>query len=180
MLHDLRSSLQPLLDAPLIIRQANRYRLDPDQADIDLWQLHAAARAAAHALTTTDRHTAQHAVIDHYRRNAAGRKALEAHAREAPEADPGFDADLERTVCACVNDLVPVLKPEYADLIRRVDLGGADVTSAADALGMVMRDAGACARQCLRLKQLHSDQAAGRHAHGRAVPVAAIRRRIGG
>jgi RNA polymerase sigma-70 factor (ECF subfamily) len=78
----------------------------------------------------------RNAVTDHHRRTAAGKKALEAHAREAPEADPGLDADLERAVCACVNDLVPLLKPEYADLIRRIDLGGADVTSAADALGI--------------------------------------------
>jgi RNA polymerase sigma factor (sigma-70 family) len=78
----------------------------------------------------------RNAVTDHYRRAAAGKKAIEAHAREAPAADPGFDADLERAVCACVDVLIPVLKPEYADLIRRVDLGGADVTAAADALGI--------------------------------------------
>jgi RNA polymerase sigma factor (sigma-70 family) len=78
----------------------------------------------------------RNAVVDYYRRAAAGRKALEAHAREAPEADPGLDADLERSVCECVNDLVPLLKPEYADVIRRVDLGGADVASTADALGI--------------------------------------------
>jgi RNA polymerase sigma-70 factor (ECF subfamily) len=78
----------------------------------------------------------RNAVTDHHRRKAAGRRAVESYAREAPEADPGLDADLERAVCACVNDLVPLLKPEYADLIRRVDLGGADVTSAADALGI--------------------------------------------
>lgn len=78
----------------------------------------------------------RNAVIDHYRRTATGRKALKAHGREAPEADPGFDADLERTICECVNDLIPLLKPEYSDLIRRVDLGGASVTVAADELGI--------------------------------------------
>ena len=83
----------------------------------------------------------RNAVVDRYRRNAARRKALEAYAREAPEADPGLDADLERAVCACVHDLIPILKPEYADLIRRVDLGGADVTSAAGALGITSGNA---------------------------------------
>jgi RNA polymerase sigma factor (sigma-70 family) len=78
----------------------------------------------------------RNAVTDHYRRKAAGRRAVETIARAAPEAEPGHDADLERAVCACVNDLVPLLKPEYADLRRRVDLGGADVTSAAAALGI--------------------------------------------
>jgi RNA polymerase sigma factor (sigma-70 family) len=78
----------------------------------------------------------RNAVTDYYRRAAARRTALESHAREVLEADPGFDADLERTVCACVNDLIFHLKPEYADLIRRVDLDGADVLSTADALGI--------------------------------------------
>lgn len=78
----------------------------------------------------------RNALTDHYRRSAAGRKALEAYAREAPAADTEPDAALDRAVCACVNDLIPLLKPEYADLIRRVDLGGADVTSAASELGI--------------------------------------------
>ena len=72
----------------------------------------------------------RNAVIDHYRRAATGRKALEAHAREVPEAD------MERAVCECVNDLVPLLKPEYSNLIRRVDLEGANVTAVADEIGI--------------------------------------------
>lgn len=78
----------------------------------------------------------RNAVTDHYRRNAAGRKAAEGKARNVLEVDAGFEADLERTVCECVNDLIPALKPEYADLIRRVDLGGADVSSVAADLGI--------------------------------------------
>lgn len=78
----------------------------------------------------------RNAVINHYRHAAAGRKALEGHARETPEFDTGFDVDLERTVCECVKDLVPLLKPEYSDMIRRVDLGGANVVSIADEMGI--------------------------------------------
>jgi RNA polymerase sigma factor (sigma-70 family) len=78
----------------------------------------------------------RNAVVDHYRRTAAGRKANEAHAREVPGADERFDAGLEHTVCECVNGLVPLLKPEYSDLIRRIDLGGTDVTSAAGEIGI--------------------------------------------
>jgi RNA polymerase sigma-70 factor (ECF subfamily) len=83
----------------------------------------------------------RNAVTDHHRRKDVGKRAIESYAREAPEADPGTDAELERAVCACVNDLIPALKPEYADLIRRVDLGGADVTSAAGALGITAGNA---------------------------------------
>ncbi len=78
----------------------------------------------------------RNAIIDHFRHVAAGQKALADEARNAPEFDPGFDADLERTVCACVDELIPLLKPEYSDLIRRVDLGGVNVTVVADELGI--------------------------------------------
>ena len=78
----------------------------------------------------------RNAITDHYRRRDAGNRAIEAYAREAPDADPGFAAELERAVCACVNDLIPNLKPEYADLIRRVDLGGAEVAAAAAEFGI--------------------------------------------
>jgi RNA polymerase sigma-70 factor (ECF subfamily) len=83
----------------------------------------------------------RNAVTDHYRRKDAGKRAIESYARDAPDADPGVDADLERAVCACVNDLIPNLKPEYADLIRRVDLGGAEVTAVADDLGIAAGNA---------------------------------------
>jgi RNA polymerase sigma factor (sigma-70 family) len=78
----------------------------------------------------------RNSIVDHYRRAAAGRKALEARASQTPDADPGFDVELERTICACVNDLIPLLKPEYSQLISRVDLGGTDVSTVADALGI--------------------------------------------
>ena len=78
----------------------------------------------------------RNAVTDHCRRAVAGRKALEAHAREATEADLRFDADVKGVVCECIHDLVPLLKPEYSDLIRHVDLGGTDISSAADILGI--------------------------------------------
>lgn len=77
----------------------------------------------------------RNAVIDHYRRRAAGQKALEAQAREA-EIDSSFDVDLENAICQCVTDLVPLLKPEYSDLIRRIDLGGANVSSVAHEIGI--------------------------------------------
>lgn len=77
----------------------------------------------------------RNAVIDHYRRRSAAQKAFDAVAREA-EGDSNFDADLERSVCECVNDLVPLLKPEYSELIRRVDLGGANVSAVAHEIGI--------------------------------------------
>lgn len=37
--------------------------------------------------------------------------------------------------CRCVLDLLPALKPEYAAIVERVDLGGVPVPQAAAALG---------------------------------------------
>lgn len=66
---------------------------------------------------------------------------METYASEAPDPDSARDADLERTVCACINDLIPNLKPEYADLIRRVDLGGESVGALADEIGLTVGNA---------------------------------------
>ncbi len=58
-----------------------------------------------------------------------GRRRAEALPAEAePETT---DADIHRAVCSCVNDLVPTLKPEWATLVRRVDLEGASVPEVA-------------------------------------------------
>lgn len=81
----------------------------------------------------------RNAITDYYRHKAAGKRAMESYARGAPEAD--LDADLERVVCACIHDLIPNLKPEYADLIRRVDLGEESVGSLADELGLTAANA---------------------------------------
>lgn len=95
------------------------------------------------------------------------RRRAEASLRDpTPEVT---DPELHRAVCACVNDLVPILKPEWARLVRRVDLEGASVPEVARAEGITANSAavrlhraraalrdklrvvcGACARQsCL-------------------------------
>lgn len=75
----------------------------------------------------------RNAVVDGHRRRDAGRRALEARGRttafEASEAD-------DRAVCRCITALLPSLSPAYADLLRRVDLDGADPATAAKDLGM--------------------------------------------
>lgn len=78
----------------------------------------------------------RNALTDYYRHKAAGTRALESYGREVSEAAEGMEADLEGVICACVHDLIPTLKPEYGELIRRVDLGGANVASLAGELGL--------------------------------------------
>lgn len=61
---------------------------------------------------------------------------------EPLEAAPEIaDAELHRTVCACVNELVPTLKPEWGRLVRRVDLEGESVPEAARDEGITANNA---------------------------------------
>jgi RNA polymerase sigma-70 factor (ECF subfamily) len=67
-------------------------------------------------------------------RNAIADVGRERRRAESPLHDPApaaTDPVLHRAVCSCVNDLVPTLKPEWATLVRRVDLEGASVPEVA-------------------------------------------------
>lgn len=83
----------------------------------------------------------RNALADHWRRRAADRRAVEARARDAKEAADAPDPALERVVCACVKGLVPLLKPEYAVLIERVDLRDEEVGAAGRTLGITAGNA---------------------------------------
>lgn len=82
----------------------------------------------------------RNAIIDRRRRSAAEARALERHASElAVEADR--EDELHGAVCRCVDGLIPTLKPEYAEIVRRVDLGGTSVPEAAGHLGISANNA---------------------------------------
>lgn len=72
-------------------------------------------------------------IIDLYRRRATSQAALERLEREL--ATPSA-AEESRAACACVEALIPTLKAEYAELVRRLDLGGESVETVAGALGL--------------------------------------------
>ncbi|HEY1169780.1 MAG TPA: sigma-70 family RNA polymerase sigma factor [Verrucomicrobiae bacterium] len=72
-------------------------------------------------------------IIDLYRRKAANKRAMESF--EAEMKSPP-DKEEERTACACVAVLVPTLKPEYGELVRRLDLEGETPEIVAKALGV--------------------------------------------
>jgi RNA polymerase sigma factor (sigma-70 family) len=81
----------------------------------------------------------RNAVIDHHRRGAAEKRRLEVHSRGLSEVDG--DA-LRETVCECVGELIPLLKPEYAVALRRAELEGASLQTLADELGITPNNAG--------------------------------------
>jgi RNA polymerase sigma-70 factor (ECF subfamily) len=66
----------------------------------------------------------RNAITDHYRRRAARTRAHESFAAEAPVS---YEAELRRTACACIGDVIRDLKGEYRTAIEQVDLGGATV-----------------------------------------------------
>ncbi len=95
----------------------------------------------------------RNALIDHYRKADAERRGQDRLADESQGAVAELETELESTVCACIGGLVPTLKPEYAEMIRRVDLEGETLGSVAEALGVTSNNAGVRlhrARQALR------------------------------
>jgi RNA polymerase sigma factor (sigma-70 family) len=83
----------------------------------------------------------RNAIVDHYRRTGAEQRAYEKVLAETDDSVTPTDSELFETVCACVNDLVGTLKPEYASAIRRVDLDGAAVKEYAGEQGITANNA---------------------------------------
>jgi RNA polymerase sigma factor (sigma-70 family) len=77
----------------------------------------------------------RNAVIDLHRERGRGDAAPLEEASEVP------DPELHRAVCACVSELVPTLKPDWARLVRRVDLEGVGVPDAARDEGITPNNA---------------------------------------
>lgn len=75
------------------------------------------------------------AIIDAYRR-----RGIETSRRDAGElrldeiAEPGPDD--ESMLCSCFRELIPTLKPEYASLIERLELGSERTENVAAELGI--------------------------------------------
>lgn len=74
-------------------------------------------------------------LLDHVRREDARARGI---ARRASTATLGTETEdaLRSTVCACVAGLLPTLRPEHADILRRVELDGDAVASVARTLGI--------------------------------------------
>jgi RNA polymerase sigma-70 factor (ECF subfamily) len=77
----------------------------------------------------------RNAVTDHYRHQDAERRALTRAASWSIDTDE-VEPAVERAVCRCVMDLLPTVKADYADLLRRIDLDGASVAAVAAETGM--------------------------------------------
>ena len=77
----------------------------------------------------------RNALADYYRRRDAERRAVDRHERETV-ATIAHDAELDAAVCACVDALIPTMKPEYEEILRAVEMEGAGVADIAARLGI--------------------------------------------
>ncbi|MFW6027240.1 MAG: RNA polymerase sigma factor [bacterium] len=81
-------------------------------------------------------------LADHFRRKVAERRAYEVFGAEwsliFSEEEPAATEDeaSERFTCTCFYRLMPILKPEYTDVLSRVDLAKQSRAQAADDLGI--------------------------------------------
>jgi RNA polymerase sigma factor (sigma-70 family) len=81
----------------------------------------------------------RNAITDHHRRAGAESRALakEADFASSDSADP----DLHAAVCTCMHGILPTLRPEYADILREVDLHERTVADVAKASGLTPNNA---------------------------------------
>ena len=81
----------------------------------------------------------RNATVDYYRARAADDRKLEAFVQElaasGTDKTPALD-ELRPTVCTCLAKLLPSLKPAYADVLNRIDLGGESQVAVAKQLGV--------------------------------------------
>lgn len=94
----------------------------------------------------------RNAAIDRHRRQGAEERALAAFTQElADAAQP--EQELHREICACVGRLASTLKPEYAEVLRAVDVEETPVKAFAETAGLTVSNAGVRlfrAREALR------------------------------
>jgi len=89
---------------------------------------------------------------DHYRKIGRNRRLSAAYEREQKSAEiseVGVEEFIH--VCKCITGLVPTMRQDQSDLIRRVDLEDEDRQSVADDLGVSVGALGAFAPRARRL-----------------------------
>lgn len=76
----------------------------------------------------------RNAITDAHRRHSAAARRLERFVQEQPE--PTITPEDTEALCLCFKDLLPTLKPDYAELIEAMDLGGLTTAEMTERLGV--------------------------------------------
>jgi RNA polymerase sigma factor (sigma-70 family) len=74
-------------------------------------------------------------LTDLHRRKSARMQAME-HFAEEVAAGGGADAEIEQMACACFRGLLPVMRPDYAQVLQLSDLDGLPAETVARQLGI--------------------------------------------
>ena len=77
------------------------------------------------------------AIVDHHRRQALLRRNEKDFLLQQGSPEPIGD-EIEDAACECVHLILPTLNPEYAQVIRRIDLEAEARVAAAAALGLTV------------------------------------------
>ena len=84
--------------------------------------------------------TLRNAAIDQFRRRGAAHRAYESFAREL-ETHEAPTGEMEGEICACVSRLAATLKPEYAEALDAIEVGGTPVKAFAASKGLSANNA---------------------------------------
>lgn len=128
----LNETMQRLLDNESEFRMFLRRRVgDEAMADDLLQQSMIRAVHSHHSVRNNESVVAwfykilRHTLIDYYRSKGAEARRNDAFLQEltlsGDDKEPPLD-EVKSTVCACLNRLLPKLRSNYAELIRRIDL----------------------------------------------------------
>lgn len=94
-------------------------------------------------------------LTDHYRSEAARRRRKDSYIQDQMVLGDGqIDLANEKSVCCCLRDLVPALRPDYAEILERIDLSDEPREQVATDLGITSSNARVRlhrARQALRV-----------------------------
>jgi RNA polymerase sigma-70 factor (ECF subfamily) len=138
---DARALIADLIPERRRFVQLARSRVETEADAEDVVQ-HALQRAAARAGTLDDPARARawfyrilrRAIADHHR----ARAMLPVRAETDVELAGDASAEPTRTPCSCAIRLLGELRPAYADVLRRVDVDGGEMTAVAEALGIAV------------------------------------------
>ena len=79
--------------------------------------------------------TLRNAAVDQFRRRGAADRAYDAFFRELDTHETPT-TELETEICACVSRLATTLKPEYAEALEAIEVGGTPVKTFAKQKGL--------------------------------------------
>lgn len=79
--------------------------------------------------------TLRNAAVDQFRRRGTATRGLAAFARELDRHEEPT-GEMEAEICACVSRLAATLKPEYAEALQAIDVGGTAVKAFAGEKGL--------------------------------------------